>query len=389
MHGDIRLGRLAGFPLSMSWTVGVIVWLITWGTSSAVLPDSAPGYAEGEYWAAGVVAAVLFFASLLAHELMHAVFARRAGVEVLGLTLWMFGGVATLRGEPRTARDDLRIAACGPLTSLALAAGFSLVTVGLVPLGTPALVLAVTAWLAVVNLVLGVFNLLPGAPLDGGRVLRAVLWQRSGDKLQATLRSTRAGQRTGVALAAVGLLEILAGADIGGLWFVFIGWFVLSSAKGEEQAARMLQAFSGLTVGDVMTPHPSVLLETLSTGEAAARLPWRAHEAYPTVDAAGRPTGLLRLGALAGVPTGSEGTLLVRDLAVPLTDANSACSREALTDAVTRTAPDGGGRFVVVDDGVLVGIVTPSDLNRVLRVQQVAGTQAQPPRVRRPPASAA
>lgn len=388
MKGDIRLGRLAGFPLSMSWSVVVIVWLITWGTSSAVLPDSAPGYRPGEYWVAGTLAAVLFLASLMAHELMHAVLARRAGVEVVSLTLWLLGGVATLRGEPRTARDDLRIAASGPLTSLALALGFSGLTIGLVAVGTPALVVAVTAWLAVVNLVLGVFNLLPGAPLDGGRVLRAVLWQRSGDKVQATLRATRAGRRTGTVLAALGLVEILVGADLGGLWFVFVGWFVLSSAKGEEQAALMLQALGGLSVGDVMTPHPAVLAEALTVQEVAARLPWRAHEVYPTVDDAGRPTGVLRLSTLATVPSAAEAAVLVREVAAPLTDATTATSGEPLTEALTRTAADGDGRFVVVDDGQLVGVVTPSDVNRVLRLQRVAAAPVQPPGLR-PPATAA
>lgn len=388
MQGDIRLGRLAGFPLAVNWSVVLIVWLITWATSSSILPETAPGYRAAEYWAAGMVGAVLFFGSLLGHEVAHAVVARRAGLEVMGLTLWLFGGVATLRGEPRSARDDLRIAAVGPLTSLGLAAGFGVVTVGLGSLGAPQLLLSVTAWLAVVNLVLGVFNLLPGAPLDGGRVLRALLWSRSGDKMRATLGATKAGERTGVVLAMLGLLEILAGADIGGLWMVFIGWFVLSSAKNEEAAARMMQALDGVAVGDVMTPHPAVVPEALTVQEAAAQLPWRAHEAYPTIDAEGHATGLLELSRLAAVPVAAEGTTRVREVAVPLTDGTTATPEEPLADAVARTSPDGGGRFVVLDHGELVGIVTPSDLNRVLRLQRLAAAQLRPPKAR-PPASAA
>lgn len=379
MERTLKLGRLAGFPVEMSWSVLVIVWLVTWGTSSGVLPQTAPGYAVGEYWAAGLVAAVLFFASLACHEVAHAVVARRSGMEVLGLTLWLFGGIATLRGEPRSPRDDLRIAAVGPLVSLGLSLGFAALTVLLMPIGVP-IVLAVTAWLALVNLMLGVFNLLPGAPLDGGRVLRAWLWKRHGDRAAATLSATKAGQRTGAVLIGVGLFEVLLGEVLGGVWMSFIGWFILNAATQEESAARMMAALEGLSVGEVMTATPAVVADDLTLRELVEeRLPWRAHAAYPTVDPEGRPSGLLLLDRLSAVPLARGGTTLVRDIATPLADVVTAAPDELLTEAVGRLSAQSDGRLLVVDHGELAGIVTPGDLTRVLRLRGLPVPGPRPP----------
>ena len=182
----IPLGRVAGFPLSVHWSVLVILWLFTWSLA-ATLPDTAPGHSSSVYWLAGVTGAVVLLASLLAHELTHAIVARRAGVKVLGVKLWLFGGIARLGGEAKTPGTAFRIAASGPAMSLALAAVFAGVAAALRAVGTADVVVAVAWWLAGINLMLGLFNLLPGAPLDGGRILRAYLWRRHGDAVRAAV----------------------------------------------------------------------------------------------------------------------------------------------------------------------------------------------------------
>ncbi len=240
MNDDIKLGRLAGFPLAMNWSVVIIAGLLTWSLATTSFPHHAAGHTELTYWLIGFGTAVVFFASLVAHELAHALVARHHEVEVTGLTLWLFGGVAHLASEPSTPRADFRIAIAGPATSLGLAVGFQLVALGAQALGIAHLLVEAATWLAGINLMLGLFNLLPGAPLDGGRILRAFLWRRHGDWPRATVFAARAGSIVAWVLIGFGVLEFFAGTSMGGLWLVFIGWFVLSAARAEEAEAVTL-----------------------------------------------------------------------------------------------------------------------------------------------------
>lgn len=180
MRDAIPLGRIAGFVVNVHWSVLVILWLFTWSLAT-MLPGTVGGYPAVVYWLLGAGGAVMLLASLLAHELAHAVVARRAGVSVESVTLWLFGGVTALGGEAKTPKAAFRIAFAGPATSLALSATFGALAITLAGVRTPAIVISVAWWLATVNLLLGLFNLLPGAPLDGGRLVRAYLWRRHGD----------------------------------------------------------------------------------------------------------------------------------------------------------------------------------------------------------------
>lgn len=200
MLASIRMGTILGIPLSVNWSVLLVGWLIAFSLAGQVLPAQVPDLSAGLYWAAGGVVALLFFGSLLAHELSHAVVARREGLSVSGITLWLLGGVARLEGHPPSPGAEARIAGAGPLASLGLALGFGVVALGiaLVPASDlTALAFASAAWLSFVNLILAVFNLLPGAPLDGGRIARAVLWRLGRDKLRATRLATGLGQLLG------------------------------------------------------------------------------------------------------------------------------------------------------------------------------------------------
>lgn len=258
MGDDIKLGRVAGFPLATNWSVLVIGWLLTWSLATGSFPHEAPGHASWTYWLAGLGAAVAFFVSLLAHEVAHALVARRNGIAVKGLTLWLFGGVAELSGDAPTPGADFRIAAAGPASSLGLAAGFALLAAAVHALDAAHLLVVAVAWLAGINLMLGVFNLIPGAPLDGGRVLRALLWHGHGDRVRATVSAARAGAVVGYGLVGFGLLQFLIGASVGGLWLVFIGWFVLSAARVADSRRPDPPGATGLRVADVMTTSPSV-----------------------------------------------------------------------------------------------------------------------------------
>jgi len=370
MRDSLRLGRVLGFPVAVNWSVFLVVLLLAWSLAEGVLPVRAPGHGAAAYWLAGVVGALLLICSLLAHELAHAIVARRAGIEVDGLTLWMFGGVATLRGEAPTPRADFRIAAVGPATSLVLGAGFGLVWSVLDALGQDALVVGVAGWLATINVVLGVFNLIPGAPLDGGRILRAALWYRGGDRDRAATTTTNAGQVVGYCLVAIGLLSFLSGDPVGGLWMILIGWFLLSAARAEHDATVVEHSLSGVSVGEVMSTDVKTGDAGLSVEDFINDLVLQGrHSAYPVVGPYGGVEGLVTLGQLRGVPPSARATTAVRDVAVPLPMIATCTPADPLTRLLTRVTSESGRRALVFEHGRLVGIVTPADVTHALEAR--------------------
>lgn len=200
-EGTVRLGRVAGIEVAAHWSVMVVVWLISWSLATVQFPDEVGGLSQATYWIAGVVTALVFFAGLLAHEISHAVVARRAGIEVEGITLWLFGGVSRLHGEAATPAVELRVSGVGPAASLAFAAAFGLLTLALKVTDAPSLAASVAAWLAMINAILAVFNMVPAFPLDGGRVLRTQMCTRrspsSAPTAYAAWRSCEKGSSSG------------------------------------------------------------------------------------------------------------------------------------------------------------------------------------------------
>ena len=372
MDGGVPLGKVAGFPVSAHWSVLVIMWLFTWSLA-ATLPDAAPGYAPIAYWIAGACGAAVLLASLLAHELTHAVVARRAGIKVQGVKLWLFGGIARLEGDADTPRTAFWIAASGPAVSLGLAAVFAGAAAGLRAVGTADIVVAVAWWLAAINLVLGLFNLLPGAPLDGGRILRAYLWRRHGDAARAAVGAARAGKIVAYVLIGIGLLEFLAGSLVGGVWMAFIGWFLLTASRDEETAILTRQSLAGVSVADVMTARPHTAPGWISVEEFIQRyLLGDRHSSYPVENSDGKITGLITLNQLRDVPPDRRTTTLIRDVAIPRGQVPTAEPHEPLTALLERLASVAGGRALVVEAGQVIGIVTASDIARVIDVRRLA-----------------
>ncbi|MEV0567823.1 site-2 protease family protein [Dactylosporangium sp. NPDC050588] len=238
MKQTLRLGRVAGIPIGVHWSVLVIMVLLARSLATAVLPADAPGTPRPVAWLFGAAGALLMLLSLLAHELAHALVGRHFGIRVERLTLWLLGGVAEFRDEPPSARADLLVAGAGPLTSVAAAAGFGSVAVLLSAAGGPVAVVVVLLWLTTINLLLAVFNLLPGAPLDGGRVLRAALWWWHGDRARAALTAVRVGHALGVTLILAGLVEVVIFGLVDGLWTALVGWFLLMAAGAEGESVR-------------------------------------------------------------------------------------------------------------------------------------------------------
>jgi CBS domain-containing protein len=261
------------------------------------------------------------------------------------------------------------MAAAGPATSLAIGV-VGLATANFTALlGLPELAVRAVAWLAGVNLVLGVFNLAPAFPLDGGRILRALLWRHHGDRLRATATAARWGTGFGYVLFGLGVLSLIQGAALNGLWFWLLGMFVLDAARSELRITAQHDLLGDLRVGDLMTPDPLTVPPEVTLTELIDRYVLaERHSAYPVVDD-GRPTGLISLTELRAVPRAARATTLVAQAARPLADVPTARSGDPLTDLLDRLTATGAARALVVDDGRLVGILSLTDVARALDVR--------------------
>ena len=368
MGASVRIGRIAGIEVGLHWSLAIVFALIVWTLAGQVLPSVVPDQPQSAYWLVSVIAVFLFYASLLSHEMGHALVARRLGVKVDGITLWIFGGVARLRGDAATPGTEVKIAIAGPLVSLALAILFGAVTFALDATGGPALVEGGIAWLAGTNAVLLLFNLIPAFPLDGGRLLRAWLWQRNGDKYRATSGAARLGRICAFLMIGLGLLSLFINGAISGLWLIFLGWFLLSAARSEESQVLMRGALSGLRVGDVMSRDPTTAPGWITVDEfMRSYVPMQHATAYPIKDFDGALDGLVTLARLAQVPPEERHLKRVRDVGTGMNEVAKASPGEPVTAVLDRFSPADDGQMLVMDGGELVGLLSPGDITRALR----------------------
>ncbi len=309
MNPTIQIGRIAGIRIGVNWSWLIVFALIVWSLAAAVFPSQNPGFSNGAYVAMAFAAAVLFFASLLLHELGHALQAKHEGVEIEGINLWLFGGVAQFKGPFPSAGAEFRIAIAGPLVSLALGVLFVSAAVGA---GLPDALDGVVTWLGYTNLILLAFNLLPALPLDGGRVLRSALWYRWGDLASATQVASGVGRGFGFLLIGLGLAMLVLEGTFSGAWLAFVGWFLLQAATAEARYVATEQALDGLRVRDLMIREPVTVEGELSLGRFMDEVAWsRRYTTYPVVEN-DRPIGLLAFRSVAVVPRDQWDTRRVR-----------------------------------------------------------------------------
>ncbi len=368
MDASVRIGRIAGIEVGLNWSLAIVFVLIVWTLAGQVLPSVAPGQQESAYWLVSFIAVVLFYVSLLSHEMGHAIVARRLGVKVDGITLWIFGGVARLRGDAATPGSEVKIAIAGPVVSLVLAILFGVATFALDATGGPALVEGGIAWLAGTNAMLLLFNLIPAFPLDGGRLLRAWLWQRSGDKYRATSGAARLGRICAFVMMGLGLLSLFISGAISGLWLIFLGWFLMSAARSEESQVLLRGALSRLRVGDVMSRDPTTAPGWITVDEfMRSYVPMQRATAYPIKTFDGELDGLVTLARLAQVPPEERHAKRGRDVGTGMDEVAKASPGEPATAVLDRFSPADDGQMLVIDGGVLVGLLSPGDITRALK----------------------
>lgn len=374
MRNGVRLGKLLGIEIFLDHSWFFIPLLIAWSFAN-LFAEITPELGRASHLGMGLLGAVLFFASVVGHELSHAVVARGKGVPVHSITLFVFGGVARIRREPRTPGDDFQIAGVGPLTSVILGGLF--LGIGLVSeaVGLRAAA-AVFSVLGQVNLALAAFNMLPGFPLDGGRVLRSIVWRVGGSQLRATRVASVAGQGVAALLIAYGLYRIFTSQFFGGVWMILIGLFLNQAASGGYRQLLLRSSLEGLTVADLMTADPAWIPGNTRLDEAVeGYFLARRHSAFPVVGYGDRVEGLVTLQLVRDTPRESWPLQTVRQVMVPLRPAISASPEESIEKVLDRMEQNPVGRFVVVEGERLVGILGSSDIVRRLRAQVSLGEQ--------------
>jgi Zn-dependent protease len=358
----LQVFRVAGIPVRIDVSWLLVFALISWSLAAGYFPRVLPELTPGAAWAHGVAAAALLFVSVFLHELAHALVALRHGVPVTGIRLHVFGGVSELGAEPPTPQAELRIALVGPLTSFAIAG----VCYGLGgAVAGPPWAAALTGYLTVVNLVLGLFNLVPGFPLDGGRVLRAMLWWWSGRLGWATRWASRAGSAFAGVLMALGVVRTLGGEVVGGLWFILVGLFLHQAAQAGHEMARLRGRLAPLRVTEVMTRQPMTVDARTPVAEVlAGPLATRRVAGFP-VTRDDRLVGFLPWRRLAERAEGADGAT-AGEAMVPLGAEDVVGPHASAWQAFLKIAGNDLGRVAVVDGGRLVGIVSRHDLQHAL-----------------------
>ncbi|WP_227269500.1 site-2 protease family protein [Roseobacter weihaiensis] len=365
---SVKLFSINGFQIKIDPSWLLIAGLITWSLSRRYFPSVFPGEAYQTYLLMGVIAMLLFFASLLLHELAHSVVARRLGVPVENITLFLFGGVAELEAEPQSARVEFWVALAGPAMSLCLALGFwCLAQLAQVfpdfSNGT-----AVLSYLALVNLVLALFNLVPAFPLDGGRVLRAYLWHRTGDALRATEIASRSGTIFAYFLMAMGLFALFQGALIAGMWQMLLGGFVLFAARSSYRTQLARKVFEGKTVETLMNSAPIIVAPQMTLAEFVNRIMLQHRISFTPVVEDGVLLGHMDQTLLSGIDRENWANTHVGDVFAGLDPKTTVAPDMPIQDLLTTIAATRNRKFLVTEDHKLVGVITLADVTECLQI---------------------
>jgi Zn-dependent protease/predicted transcriptional regulator len=367
-----KLCTINGFTIRVDPSWLVIAALVTWSLSQQYFPNVLPDAHPNTHMTMALAAMVCFFTSLLAHELAHCVVARRLGVPVKNITLFLFGGVAELETEPQSAVVEFWVALAGPAMSFTLAFGFWGLTIvaGAAPGADP--VVLVLSYVALMNLILALFNLIPAFPLDGGRVLRAYLWHRSGNSLSATRTAAKSGGILGYVLIGLGVLALFRGALVAGLWQIMIGGFILMAARSSYQSHLARAAFDHKVVRDLMGRDPTTIGPEITLADYVNRTVLAQGVTFVPVVEDGVLLGHMDRNVLSGIDREHWGSTQVDDVFVGLNGENSTGPNVPIQDLMARISKTNRRKFMVVQNHNLIGVITLTDLIQYLQASERA-----------------
>ena len=356
-HG-IPIGRLFGISIDLDYSWFLIVGLLAWMLAGSYFPAEYPDWGAGKYWATGIATAVMLFGSVLIHELAHSVVAKHYGIPVPRITLFLFGGMSQIAAEPPSAGSEFWIAAVGPLTSFALAAFFWEIE----PLCRPQPALALVSYLAWLNLMLALFNLIPGFPLDGGRIFRAIVWRATHNYHRATNAAGVAGRFFGFILIFWGVWQALAGNIGGGIWIAIVGWFLESAASSYLQQETVRTLLGGHRVLDAMQRNFVQVPGETSLQELADRALAPTGSRFAIVTTGGATAGMVTVGAIGQIPRENWGSTTAAQIMVPFQRLITTQPNTVLWSALQKMGRDGVNQMPVLDGSGVVGVLSREDV---------------------------
>lgn len=352
-HGSWQIARIMGIPIRVHFSWLIIFGLISWSLSTFYFPNAAPQFTKSSYWIAGVTAALLLFVSVAFHELSHSFVALRYKLSISSITLFIFGGVAQMKGEPPNPKAELRIAVAGPFSSFMLA----LIFLVIYHLTEDPVIRALFSYISQLNFILGLFNLIPGFPMDGGRVLRALLWKKTNDFFYSTRKASTYGRRIALFFIVGGLVSVFAGFP-GALWIMFIGWFLYTAAQASEQQAGLHQTLSGIKVKDIMVRDITSISADMSVQSAVNDYFLRhGYGGFPVVED-GKFLGFVTLKEIKDVPREQWGSKNISEIVIPHNKKWEVSENDDAMKALELMINEDTGRLVVTQKGKIIGLIT-------------------------------
>jgi len=371
----ISIGKAFGIPLRIHYSWFIVFVLVTWSLAVGYFPQAYLHWNPATSIIAGIITSLLFFASVLAHELMHSLVARSAGIPIISITLFIFGGVSQMSEEPRQPQVEFRMAFAGPLASLVLGGIFLAVWVWLRPVPQFEFVAAICRWLGPINIFLAAFNLIPGFPLDGGRVLRSLLWWRSGNLNSATRIASNLGRVIGYLLIVGGIVIVFRGDLISGLWLAFIGWFLENAAAGSYRQLALQDMLKGHRVSELMTRDCPVMPPEMTVMQLVnEQILTSGRRCFPVVQSA-RVLGLITMHDIKAVPRAQWGSKTVGEAMTLFDNLKSVGPDEDLVTVLKLLTEQNINQLPVVKDGNVVGMIARDSLLSFISVRGELGTR--------------
>jgi Zn-dependent protease len=375
MPGSLRIGQIAGIDIYINVSWIIILVFLTWSLAVSWFPAIYPGWSVATYWITSLIAAILLFVSVLLHELAHSVVARARGLPVHNITLFIFGGVSNIEQEPTSAGVEFQMAVVGPVVSILIGIVCFLLLLPIRGLDSP--VAGILGYLAITNVSLGIFNLIPGFPLDGGRVLRSIIWKITGSLRKATRAATIVGEIIAYLFILAGIWLFFTGDLIGGIWIGFIGWFLLSSARAANSQVMLQSMFRGVKVSQVMNPVPVTVPANISLQKLVDEyfLPLGLRSALVTQS--DELAGLITLGDIRHVPREQWEQTPVGFVMIPRDRLHVVYPQQNLNEVMPLMAGLDVNQLPVVQDGRIVGVLSRDSIMRYLEIRRNLGLDAK------------